>query len=64
MPELFDSVIPTAGQRETIETLRQEFAKLADLVDAAAAPSRRRSLALTNLEESCMWAIKAVTHGE
>ncbi len=43
-----------------IRTLRQAFSDLHDLIDTTAPVSREKSVALTNLETTAMWAIKAV----
>jgi DNA-binding transcriptional regulator YhcF (GntR family) len=51
----------TALRVHTIRTAYQEMAR--ELIQALPA-SREQSLALTALEESSMWAVKAITHGE
>lgn len=43
-----------------IAELRQRFSELHDAILALAPESRERSVALTNLETTAMWAIKAV----
>lgn len=43
-----------------IQTLRTKFSELKQAIEAAAPASRERSVALTELETSAMWAIKAV----
>lgn len=44
----------------TITELRKEFTKLDEKIKSLCPPSRQTSLALTELETSAMWAIKAV----
>ena len=43
-----------------IKRLREAFSALHDLIEDLAPQSRERSVALTELETSAMWAIKAV----
>lgn len=43
-----------------IADLRQSFSALHDKIEALAPNSRERSVALTNLETTAMWAIKAI----
>lgn len=47
-----------------IRELRGVSNRLAQLMNAICPNSRELSLALTNLEQACMWAVKAVTHNE
>jgi hypothetical protein len=51
---------PGAGGLEKIAALRQAFSELHDKIEALAPGSREKSVALTNLETTAMWAIKAV----
>lgn len=46
--------------KKTIAELREAFSKLHDDIERLAPPSREKSVALTNLETTAMWAIKAV----
>ena len=48
-------------QKEKIANTREAFAKVADYMLDELKDSREKSLALTKLEESCMWAIKGIT---
>ena len=48
------------AQTEKYEFLRSEFKALAHQVDAKCPASREKSLALTALEESVMWANAAI----
>lgn len=43
-----------------IAKIREAFSTLDDLITELAPPSREKSVALTNLETTAMWAIKAV----
>lgn len=51
---------PGADGLKTIAELREAFSKLHDDIERLAPPSREKSVALTNLETTAMWAIKAV----
>jgi hypothetical protein len=51
---------PSPAGLEKISRLRQVFSDLHDLIEREAPNSRERSVALTNLETTAMWAIKAV----
>jgi hypothetical protein len=51
---------PGAGGLERITSLREAFSRLHDEIEALAPNSREKSVALTNLETTAMWAIKAV----
>jgi hypothetical protein len=55
---------PSATGLERIARLREAYSTLSDVVSNNAGPSRERSLAITALEESAMWAIKAVVHND
>lgn len=47
---------PQEGQAESYERLREEAKELAYSIDALCPNSREKSLAMTKLEESIMWA--------
>ena len=51
---------PSDGGLEKIRILREAFSSLHDLIESIAPQSREKSVALTNLETTAMWAIKAV----
>ena len=51
------------GARRTIR-LRQEYMRVAMMVDALAPDSREKSLALSELEASMMWTNKAIACNE
>lgn len=47
---------PKEGQQEKYEAIRSKAKELAYLIDEACPGSREKSLAMTKLEESVMWA--------
>jgi hypothetical protein len=51
---------PSSAGLEKINELREAFSDLHDIIEATCPPSRERSVALTELETTAMWAIKAV----
>ncbi|WP_141500955.1 DUF7681 family protein [Paenibacillus luteus] len=51
---------PKDGQAEKYETLRSKAKELAYLYDELAPSSREKSVAMTKLEESVMWANAAI----
>lgn len=55
---------PKDGQPETYQAIRAAGFNLARLIDEAAPDGREKSLALTKVEESVMWANAAIArHG-
>lgn len=51
---------PSAEGLASISRLRQAFSEAHDLIELTCPQSREKSVALTNLETTAMWAIKAV----
>lgn len=51
---------PTEDGLAKMRDLRKAYSDLHDLVESLVSHSRERSIALTELEASAMWAIKAV----
>lgn len=51
---------PSPDGLTRIATLRKAFSDLHDLIEDIAPQSREKSVALTKLETTAMWAIKAV----
>ena len=47
---------------EKITELRQAFSDLHNLIEELTPKSREQSVALTQLETTAMWTMKAVTH--
>lgn len=46
------------------EGIKLKANELAAMIERKVLPGRRKSLALTNLEQATMWAIKALTQGD
>lgn len=51
---------PSADGLDKITKLREAFSTLHQQIEELAPPSREKAVALTNLETTAMWAIKAV----
>lgn len=51
---------PKEGQLEKYDQLRAKAKELAYLIDELCPPSREKSLSMTKLEESIMWANASV----
>lgn len=51
---------PVGDQSERYERIRNTSEDLATLIEELCPPSRERSLAITNLEQASMWAIKSI----
>lgn len=51
---------PSVEGLAKISELRQAFSNLHDIIERSAPDSREKSVAFTQLEQSAMWAIKAV----
>ena len=58
--KMFSYHIPTEKSKFGIQALREAYSALERVIELVALPSRERSIALTNLETSAMFAIKAV----
>lgn len=48
-------------QHDRIETLRNAFSDIYEIIEEQCKPSRETSLVLTKLEEAQFWAIKGIT---
>ena len=55
---------PKEGQPEKYEALRAKAKELAYLIDELCPNSREKSLAMTKLEESSMWANASIARNE
>ena len=55
---------PKAGQPAKYEKLRSKARELAELVNELCPESREKSLAITALEESSMWANASIARNE
>ena len=62
--ERFESKVIGGSQPAKIERMREYYAELAELVVSNCLSEREQALALTKLEESCMWAIKSISREE
>lgn len=51
---------PSPASVDVIAELRGAFSRLHEQIEASCPASRERSVALTNLETTAMWAIKSV----
>lgn len=51
---------PSEGGLTKITLLRRAFSEITDLVEQNAPNTRERAVAITNIEQAAMWAIKAV----
>ena len=55
---------PPPEAQDRVRFLRQAFSDLHDIVEGHCPDSRERAVALTQLEQAALWAVKAITHGE
>ena len=55
---------PTAGGLLRITALRQAYTELQRAIEENCPASRQKSVAITELETSAMWAIKAVVFND
>ena len=55
---------PMEGQADRYEAIRSKARNFALLLDKECPPSREKSLAMTKLEESVMWANAAIARNE
>ncbi len=62
--KVFTYHAPKAGQSERYTQLREQAKDLALLIDALCPNSREKSLAMTKLEESVMWANASIAREE
>lgn len=53
---------PSDTALQSITALREAYTTLARFIEETCVPSRQRSVALTELETSAMWAIKAAVY--
>lgn len=51
-------------QLAACDEVRRAYSSLLDTIERTTPPGRPRSVAITKLEESCMWAIKGISIGE
>lgn len=55
---------PKDGQPEKYQAIREKAKELAYLIDELCPNSREKSLAITNLEQSVMWANASIARNE
>ncbi len=55
---------PSQDSLDKITTLREAFSALNALIETNSPHSRERSIAITELETSAMWAIKSVVSND
>lgn len=55
---------PSENGMAKINKIREGYSSLLQLIEIACPPSRHRSVAITELETSAMWAIKAVVFND
>lgn len=60
MSKTFMHHTPSADGMEKIKVLRKAYADLNKVIDELVPNSRQKSVAITELETSAMWAIKGV----
>lgn len=58
---IFGSVEVTTDQQKRIEEVRKSFYDVLLTINDNVLDSREKSLAITKIEEACMWAVKAVS---
>lgn len=56
------TIDPESVEGSHIKALRLHAVEFAHILDMFCPESREKSLALTNLEQSLMWAVKSITH--
>lgn len=55
---------PSEEGLKKITELREAFSKISDLIETNCGNNRERAIAITNLETTAMWAIKAVVFND
>jgi len=55
---------PSSRGLEAITRLREKFSEMEQVIREVCPPSRHTSLAITNNEQTAMWAIKAVVFND
>lgn len=59
---IFDSTPLTTEQADAVTQMREAFKTVRDIIVAKCPDNRERSLAITELEYSCMRSIRAIAH--
>lgn len=60
----FASQTLDAGGTARVAVVKSAFTMLLTTIEDACPHNRWRSLAITALEEACMWAVKAISHAK
>jgi len=58
----FETFVIKEKDHRKVDYLRNLYGTLADSIDKDLPDGREKAIALTHLETSCMYAIKAITH--
>lgn len=58
----FASQVLTDGGAVRVAVIKSGCSKLLETIEVACPEGRHRALAITALEEACMWAVKAISH--
>lgn len=61
---VFDYKMPTDEQSVRINIIRDAYNNMIDVIESTIKPGRQRSVALTELETSGMWAIRGIVKEE
>lgn len=61
---MFESAVLSEAQQQVVADIREVFEAVGLGLQEQIQPGRELSIALTNLEQSAMWAIKAVSREE
>ena len=59
-PKTFDHHAPDADQTAAIEALRAKCKEVYALIPTSSTVGREAAIAVTNLEQACMWGVKAI----
>jgi hypothetical protein len=54
------NISPNKDQIKKIESLREHYKNLVDLVNVSCVDSRSKNIAMTDLENSLMWVVKCI----
>lgn len=60
-PTLFEYLKPTGMQMDNMAAVRKAYADLYEIINRRVPVGRYKSLMITSLEESAMWANKGIT---
>jgi hypothetical protein len=60
----FASQVLDSGEAARVAVVKSGFSLLLDTIETAVPHNRHRALAITALEEACMWAVKGISHAK